>query len=494
MTVDPVLLIVIPLAAAFLVPLTSLFSKAIARWIPLLGLLGMALVIGLDFGDLYDGAVTSTTGGFDPPWGISIVMTPFGGLLAAGMIGVALYVLLSGVGGRDGKNGVVYSTMVMMATTGGVGMVITGDLFNMFVFLEITSIAGVVLAAMPRDNDRKGLNWRGAAVYAVVGGVASFLVLAGIGLLYGATSTLNIAQMASRVGDMDAFVAGTAFLLMLIGFGIEAELFPLNGWAVEVYRGSRWGTSSIFSTVIGKAGLFALLRMSFIVIGPAIKGDFVMDILLWGGAATYLFGEAAAFTSRDMYRMLGYSSIGVFGLLTASFSIGTGDGVRAGVLLIIGHMLAKPLLFSMMAHAGRRYSGDVPLKALRGMIRSSPAGALMMTVGILALIGMPPSPTFWGKYFLFSGAGSSEQWVLVGILVVGTVIEAGYLGRLIFNIFDVRKDTRENGLPLARGIMGAVAVFMIFLIGVMPGPLHDIIELVIRELLQPLTYIRWGVI
>ncbi len=492
MTVDPVLLIVIPLVAAFLVPITSIFMKGLAKWIPLLGLIGMAVVMALDFGDLYDGPVTSITGGFGPPWGISIIMTPFGGLLATGMIGVALFVMISEIDGKKRAHQTVYNTMVMMATTGAVGMVITGDIFNMFVFLEITAIAGVVLAAIPRDGHEKGLNWRGAAVYALVGGVASFLVLAGIALLYGATSTLNIYQIAERIEGVDTFVVGAAFLTMFIGLGIESELFPLNGWAPEVYRGSKWGTGSLFSGVIGKAGLLALLRISFVVLSPGLENGIVMDILLWVGAATYLFGEAAAFSSKDLYRVLGYSSIGVFGLLVASFSLGVADGIRGGTMLLLGHMLAKPILFSMMGFAGRKKKGDVPLSSLKGLIRSSPSAGIIMTIGILALIGMPPSPTFWGKYFLFSAAGSEGQWLLISILIIGTLFEAGYLGRMLFNIFDTRKERKADTLPLARGIMGALFVFFIFLIGFLPGPLEDIITFVIAELIDPLNYISWG--
>jgi formate hydrogenlyase subunit 3/multisubunit Na+/H+ antiporter MnhD subunit len=372
--------------------------------------------------------------------------------------------------------------------------VITGDLFNMFVFLEIASISGVVLAAIPRKGDEQGLNWRGAAVYAVVGTVASFLVLAGIGLLYGSTSTLNIAQMAERVGEIDVFVAGAAFLLMLVGFGIEAELFPLNGWAPEVYRGSRWGTGSIFSTVIGKAGLLALIRITFLIVGPVLEGEVAMEILLYAGVATYLFGEAAAFTSKDLYRILGYSSVGMFGLLIASFSIGTADGMRAGTMLLLGHLIAKPLLFSMVSHVGEGYKGDVPMTSLRGLIRSSPTTGILMTIGILALIGMPPSPTFWGKFLFFSGAGSEGLWLVAVIVGIGTLLEAGYLGRLLFGIYSVEGRVRRRPLGAARGVMGMTAAVIVLLLGLFPDTINGIIEQVIEELMDPMTYIGWGVI
>ncbi len=494
MIVDPVLLVVIPLSAAFLVPLISMLSKKLAEWIPILGLLGMAIVMAINLPELFNGPITSTTGGFNPPWGISIIMTPLGGLFAAGMIGVGLFVSISGISDSGRPYQAIYNTFVMMATAGAVGMVITGDLFNMFVFLEITSISGVVLAAMPRKGHEKGLNWRGAAVYAVVGGVASFLVLAGIALLYGATSTLNIAQIASRIEDVDTFVIGAAFLAMFVGFGIESELFPLNGWAPEVYRGSRWGTSSLFSGVIGKAGLLALIRVSITVLSPGLENDLIPDILLWVGAATYIFGEAAAFSSKDLYRILGYSSIGMFGLLTVSFSLGIEDGIRGGILLLIGHMLVKPLLFSMTSFAGRMKKGDVPISSLKGLIRTSPLAGILLTIGILALIGMPPSPIFWGKFLIISSAGSEAQWLLIGILLTGTILEAGYLGRMLYNILDTRRSHSPSKLPFARGLMGIVAVLTILLIGIVPGPLNDMADLIVKELMDPSIYTSWGVI
>lgn len=488
MTVDPVLLIAIPLVSAFLTPLISLLSRKASRWVPLLGVIGMAGVMALLFGDLYDGAVTSTTGGFDPPYGISIVMTPLGGIISTGMILVALFVILSDLGGGR-KFRVVYDTMVMMGTAGAVGMVITGDIFNMFVFLEITSIAGVVLAAIPREGEEKGLNWRGAASYAIMGTVASFVVLAGIGLLYSATSTLNIARMVERIGEVDPFVLGTAFMAMFVGLGIEAELFPLNGWAPEVYKGSRWGTSSLFSGVIGKAGLIALVRIVFTVIGPAVEGGMASEILLWTGVITFLFGEAAAFTSKDVNRMLGYSSVGVFGLLAASFSLGSGEGIRAAVLQIIGHMLAKPLLFSVMGHIGIK--GDAPLSSLKGLSGSSPTAAALLTVGALALIGMPPSPNFWGKFFFFTGAG--DRWLVIGLVVIGTLMEAGYVARLLYNVHSRKGDEDRKPISVARGITGVFAALLIVSLGLFPGLLEGILDLVVSELTDPSIYSGWGV-
>ncbi len=489
MTPDPVLLIVIPLLAAFLTPLVALGSKKFARYVPLIGVLAMGVVSLLLLKDLIEvqprtygayNTIESTTGGFQPPFGISLIVTPLGGLITFGMIMVALYVLVTSIQKKEDDKGPWFEMMAMMATAGAVGMVITGDLFNMFVFLEITSISGTILAALPRGNGEKGLNWKGAAGYAVISALASFLILAAIALLYGATSTLNIAQMAERVGSIDTFVAGTALLLMIIGFGIEAEIFPLNGWAPEVYRGSRWGTSTIFSGIIGKAGLIAMLKVVTVILAPALEGNIAMDILLWGGVITFIVGEAAAFTSKDLYRLWGFSSIGMFGLILAAFSLGGENGIYAAVLIMIGHLISKPVLFSLTG-AMRHKDRDLPLSVLDGLMGKSRVTAFLFIGAALMLLGMPPSPIFWGKYFLFSGAGGESNWLLVGLLIVGTLLEAGYIGKLLWRVLPKKEEAKAFKLPITTTVMALIAVALGVLLGAVPGLLQDIIDLVVLE-------------
>lgn len=492
---DPVLLIVIPLIAAFLIPLTAIFSKKLASFIPLLGLTGMGVVAGWLQFYLEDGAIMSETGGFAPPWGISLVVTPLGGLLALGMILVAIFVLIPTAGRAEKISDLWFNGMGMMATAGAVGMIITGDLFNLFVFLEITSISAVVLAALPRDGDDSGFNWKGTATLAVISAVASFMVLAAIALLYGSTSTLNLADMAASAGDIPSFTAGVVLILMIIGFGVEAEVFPLNGWAPEVYRGSRWGTASIFSGIIGKAGLIAMIRVVLIVVGPSLGNSFAADLLLWGGLITYLVAEAAAFTSRDLYRMMGFSSIGVLGLSLAVISSGSDMGIRAGILLIIGSMIAKPIIFSVIDHAGKGRKGDLPLSTLEGLIKRSPAAALLLTISSLALLGMPPSPTFWGKFMLFAGADGTTGWAIAAFVIIGTLLEAGYIGRLIWKAVSTRDTGRKLPkipMPVARVLPALIGILGLIIIGLFPSILEGSLDRAVEELSDPERYIKWG--
>jgi len=497
MTPDPVLLIVFPLIAAFLTPLVSMVSKRLGRQVPLLGTFSMGVIslwLLLEFVDMDTtmGPITTTTGGFQPPWGISLVVTPLTALVATGMIGVALYVLITSIQKKEQDSGPWFELFVMMAAAGAVGMVITGDLFNMFVFLEITSISGTVLAALPRGDPEKGLNWKGAVGYAVISALASFLILGGIALLYGSTSTLNLSQMAERTGDIDSFTAGAALLLMLIGFGVEAEIFPLNGWAPEVYRGSRWGSSSVFSGIIGKAGLIALVKVVTMVLAPALDGAFVMDILLWGGVITFVVGEAAAFTSRDLYRLLGFSSIGMFGLILAAFSLGGRAGIWAAVLILIGHMISKPVLFSLSG-ALHNKDRDAPLSTLDGLLSRSKGAGFLFIGAALMLLGMPPSPIFWGKYFLFTGAGGEENWLLVAIIIMGTLLEAGYIGKILWRVMQRTPGRRTVRLPITTVIMAFAAITIGLVIGLIPGIIEDLLWMVYTNF-EKLVYLPWGVI
>ncbi|MFW3147211.1 MAG: complex I subunit 5 family protein [Thermoplasmatota archaeon] len=493
----PVLLIIIPLGAAFLTTLISTFSRKLARLLPLIGVLAMVFIAALLLKEVVEnGDVTAKTG-FDVwndestadsiPMGIHLVATPLGSLMALGMSVVASFVLISALSTKKDSSEPWYSMMVMMATAGAVGMVITGDLFNLFVFLEITSISGTVLAALPRGEGDKGLNWRGAVGYAIISAIASFLILAAIALIYGATSTLNMEQIAGRITGADPFLIGAALLLMLVGFGIEAEIFPLNGWAPDVYRGARWGASSIFSGVIGKAGLLALLRVVLMTLGPALDGQLVADILLWGGAVTFLVGEAAAFTSKDLYRIFGFSSIGMFGLMLMSFSLGADQGIWAGVFIVVGHMVLKPVLFSITGSLSDR-DKDAPLSRLNGLISRSRTTAFLFAAAAIMLLGLPPSPIFWGKYFLITGIGIERQWLLLGVLLVGILLEAGYIGKLLYRALSGREATKKEDMPFFKWVAVTSLLLISALIGLAPSALEEVAEKVLEE------FLKWGVV
>ncbi|MEA3559329.1 MAG: proton-conducting transporter membrane subunit [Candidatus Thermoplasmatota archaeon] len=487
----PVLLIIIPLGTAFLTTLIATFSKKIARYLPLMGVLAMVIIaIFLLIEVVNSGSVTSVTGfqdreltdGGTIPLGIHLVATPLGALVALGMSGVALFVLTSHISDSGDRSEPWFSLLVMMATAGAVGMVITGDLFNLFVFLEITSISGTSLAALPRGKVKKGLNWKGALGYAIISALASFLILAGIALIYGATQTLNMGMIPARLLDADPFLIGTALILMLVGFGIEAEVFPLNGWAPDVYKGSRWGTSSIFSGVIGKAGLVAMIKVVLLMVGPALDGSLVADILLWGGAATFLVGEAAAFTSKDIYRLLGFSSIGMFGLMLVAFSLGSENGIWAGVFLILGHMILKPVLFSITGRITDRDT-NTPLSKLDGLMDRSKTGAFLFGGAAIMLLGMPPSPIFWGKFYMINEIGAQGNWLLLGVILLGTLLEAGFIGRLLWRVFSGNGENGKTKIPFLQGTTAAVALGLSAAIGFMPGIIEPIINSIAEDLL-----------
>jgi multicomponent Na+:H+ antiporter subunit D len=212
-----------------------------------------------------------------------------------------------------------------------------------------------------------------------------------------------------------------------------------------------------------------------------------MDILLWGGVITFIVGEAAAFTSRDLYRLLGFSSIGMFGLILASFSLGGQSGIWAGVMIMIGHIISKPVLFSIagiLKHKDR----DSPLSVLDGLLGRSRTAGLIFIIAALMLLGMPPSPIFWGKYFLFSEAGADGNWLLVGMIIIGTILEAGYIGKLLWRVMPWKYEGKPFRMPIPTGLMAVLAIGLGIVLGVMPFLIQDLLDQIVTEMSNPMFF------
>jgi formate hydrogenlyase subunit 3/multisubunit Na+/H+ antiporter MnhD subunit len=217
-----------------------------------------------------------------------------------------------------------------------------------------------------------------------------------------------------------------------------------------------------------------------------------MDILMWAGVITFIVGEAAAFTSKDLYRLWGFSSIGMFGLMLAAFSLGGRWGIYAAVLIMVGHLISKPVLFSLTG-ALKHKDKDLPLSALDGLMGRSRITALLFIGAALMLLGMPPSPIFWGKFFLFRQVGTGSEWLLMGLLVIGMVLEAGYIGKILWRIMPKDRMSKPFKLPVTTLVMAVIAVALGIILGAAPVLLEDILDLIWIEFLDP-VFLSGGVI
>ncbi|MEA3409598.1 MAG: proton-conducting transporter membrane subunit, partial [Candidatus Eisenbacteria bacterium] len=372
--------------------------------------------------------VEVTTGGWLPPLGINLrlgaVEAVLVALAAATGLGVSLHALLprwaGGKSNGEAPSGAASSgrdrapTLELLMFVGAVGLIMTRDLFNLFVFLEISSIATYALAVA--GEERRGLE--AGFKYMFLGAVGSVFLLVAIAFLYRLTGTLNLDHMAAVLPTAAPRVTAVVLTFLLVGMTVELKLFPLNGPAVDLYEGVSPGVMALVGGTTVNAALFAFWKMQ-----PLFAAVEWTHVIMAVGAASFVVSNLLAIRQKSVRRMLGYSTSAQLGLMVFLLPL-----VRAGVvpaqapvLLIVNHALSKAgLLWLAGAHGGESRDD------WRGAFTRTPAAGLTMTVLILGIAGLPPFPGFWGKWQALTAlAQTPAAWWIVPILV-GSLLEFVY--------------------------------------------------------------------
>ncbi len=448
-SVPPVLLIALPLFFAFLAPLINMISKKAVKGYTLFVLLLNTIFAFIIFLNVSaHGVIYEEMSNFYPPIGILLSVGYLGAILALLINSLSPIVYLSYFG--EAKNSVKFSMLYMLVTASSTGIVITGDLFNMFVFFEITAVGSYGLVASLRTKEA----FEGAFKYIVLGSVGSSFILLGIATIYGYLKTLNFYDIALRISSMPPAARLMAFIFLVIGIGVEAEVFPMNGWVPDAYEGSSPRVAAFLSLGPSKAGIYAVARLLFTLI-PMTAG-FQLALLL--GLLTLIIGELAALKQKSVKRMLAYSSIGQMGLILVAFSLSQYDKIVfvAAIFLMVSHALAKSLLF-----LGTRNYGPGTLK--------NPFVAVPIFIGVLSIIGMPPFPGFWGKWYLVVGIASKGLWTVLLLVILAAIVEAVYYARFLF-----KGTGKEDNKGITKSEIAAIVMLslLLILIGVFPQYLY----------------------
>ncbi|MBN1651904.1 MAG: hypothetical protein JW857_11285 [Bacteroidales bacterium] len=488
MVISPVHYIALPLMAAFLIPLFGKLNKDLVRLIPGLVLLYLSYISVV----LMTQVITQNTtiieviAGWSPPWGINLVFSPFTGFLVSlfSMLGFLIWLYTYNFKPEiDFAQTQKFYVLFMMLITGTIGIVLTGDIFNLFVFLEITAISAYSLTAFYRERDGA----EAAFKYLLIGSFASFLILLAIVLLYTQVGTLNMAEIAQRMPDVNPYMKGVILILFFVGFGIEAEMFPLNGWAPDVYTQAPGPIGAIFSGMVVKAGIYSLIRVVYTLFDVSE----VLQLMILMGIITMAVAEVIALRQGRLKRMLAYSSIGQMGVVLVAFGIGTYEAVFAAIFLMFNHAIIKGMLFLSGTYLVYN-STEKNIADLDGIGKVMPFTSFLFALGSLAIVGLPPFAGFWSKlYVLMAAADERLIWVIAIILVV-SVIEIVYYFRVIHRIyFKERTSTIEIKIPSinAKFVMFVLALIII-LIGVYPDLISGLIERAAADLLDKQQYIQ----
>ena len=428
-----VLLVVVPLLGA---PLLLLVRHRVAAYV--LALAETGVVTALSVRALLRiararGPLSYALGGWAVPWGIEYRVDLLGALVAVLVSSIATVVLVfaprSLAREIPRERHYLFLTIYLLCLAGLMGIVVTGDLFNLYVFLEIASLSSYVMVGL--GPTRRALT--AAFRYLVLGTVGATFYVIGVGLLYQVTGTLNMADMARLLPTVQATrTVLVAFGFITAGLGLKAAMFPLHAWLPDAYAYAPSVVSAFLAGTTTKVAVYVLARLVFGVFGPGLALDRLPlgDILLVMGTLGFVIASAVAIFQSDVKRMLAYSSVGHVGYMVLGLSLNSVTGLTGGLVHLVNHGLTKAGMFLAVGCMAFQV-GSTRLEDLRGVGRRMPATTAAWVLGGLGLIGIPATAGFVTKWYLVSAAVEQGAWGLVALLVVSSLLAVAYVWRVV---------------------------------------------------------------
>ncbi len=380
-----------------------------------------------------EGTLHYEMGGWPAPEGIEWVVGGYNVplLLVVSGIGVAVAVYghrAAGVELDDWHTTLLY-TFLCLTLSGLLGLTITGDIFNAFVFLEISSLSTYALVAMGRRRRALLSSFR----YLVIGTVGATFFVVGIGLAYAVTGTLNMADLAERVAATDGNRAlYAAVVFMAVGLGVKVALVPLHAWLPAAYAEAPNVVSMFLAATSTKVAIYVLVRVMFTVFGTAlvISTLHIGQVGLVLASVAMVLGSAVACFQGDLKYLLAWSSVAQIGYIMAGMSLATTAGVSAGYLHLINHAITKAALFAAAGLLLARL-GSVQFGAIAGLGRRMPWTFAAIAVAGIGLIGLPPTAGFVSKWALVTALIEQKQWFVIVAMLVSSLLALVYIGRVI---------------------------------------------------------------
>jgi multicomponent Na+:H+ antiporter subunit D len=446
----PIIIIAAPLLAALFITALWWFDKRLCFPIAIIAaVISLLASIGLLLQVLTSGIVEYRLGGWAPPFGIVYRIDHLNGLI---IVAVALVSLLNLTGSRtialkefQEKVGAFYA-LYLLFTAGLLGILITGDAFNLYVLLEIASLTGYALIGLGRRRaPLSGLN------YLFMGTIGASLYLLGVGYLYVMTGTLNMADI-SRIlpAILPSNVVLLAFILCLSGLFVKMALFPLHGWLPNAYTYSPSVVSSLVAPLTTKVMIYAMFRVMLTIfsIDFSLNSVAVRLPVLWLAIAAIVMGSIMALAQKRLKKMLAFIVVAEVGYMVGGFWLGNRAGMSGAVLHVINDA-AMTLCVFMAAGAIVYKTEDDRLSSLKGVFRTMPVSMAVMVVGGLSLIGVPPTCGFFSKWYLISGGMAAEQYGFVAALIFSSLVNTVLFFRLFeigyFEPFAPGKHLRQQG-------------------------------------------------
>ena len=428
----PALQVVIPLVAA---PLCALLRRGVWAWLFVTAVTWVTFAIALTLlaKVTAEGVLTYEMGGWAAPWGIEYRIDRLNALVLVIVAGIGALVAPSLYHSVQREvtpeSQPLFYTAFLLALTGYLGVTITGDAFNLYVFLEIASLASYTLVALGRD--RRAL--AAAFQYLVLGTIGATFILIGVGLLYMMTGTLNMVDLAARIAEVGPNrTVRAAFAFIVIGTGLKFAMFPLHAWLPNAYTYAPSVVSAFLAATATKVGVYMLLRLVFGLFGAEFAFTLMPlgEILIVFGLVAIVVGSLVAIFQRNLKRMLAYSSIAQIGYMALGIGLANLDGMIGGIVHLFNHAVMKATLFLALACVFYR-TGAVDLETIRGLGRRMPWTIGAFTVAGFSLVGVPMTVGFVSKWYLLSAAVERGLWPIAVVIVGASLLALIYIWRVV---------------------------------------------------------------
>ncbi|MBL4874746.1 MAG: monovalent cation/H+ antiporter subunit D family protein [Rhodobacteraceae bacterium] len=429
----PILQILIPLVTA---PLIVLIGSRRLTWTLAFTASALSFVIAiLLLIQVIDGSVISyQIGGWAPPLGIEYrvdAANAFVLLLVSGISTLVLpYARESVKFEIPARHHTLFYAAFMLCLTGLLGVTITGDAFNVFVFLEISSLSTYVLIAQGSYRDKRALT--AAFDYLIMGTIGATFFVIGLGMLYMATGTLNMANLADRIADQGANrTVRAAFAFIVVGMGLKIAIYPLHLWLPRAYTFAPSAVSVFLAATATKVAIYVLLRFTFSVFQPAFLFEVnTLEFIILPFALLAMFAASfIAIFQSDFKRMLAYSSIAQIGYMLLGISLLTETGLTATIIYLFNHGITKATLFMGVGILVLRSGGSF-YNRIQGMGKTMPWTSGAIVIGGLSLIGVPGTAGFISKWVLVEATIEKGWWPVSVLIVLSSLLAVIYVWRM----------------------------------------------------------------
>lgn len=435
-------------------------------------------------------------GGWPPPIGIELVLDPLSAFFCAFVTGIGLFALWHGrtvVEAETPGKSVPFYSAVLLFLGGSCGMLLTGDLFNLYVFLEISSLATYALLSIG-DKRAPVAGFR----YLILGTVGASTYLLGVGFLFMVTGSLNMADVTAILPELGhSPVTLSALILIVLGIGLKMALFPMHGWLPDAYTYASSTATALVGAIGTKVAAYILIRTLFFIEQPDFVGEAIPlgTIIAYLGAAGIVWGAAMAMAQKDFKRMLAFSSVGHVGYIAVGIGLGSPLGFIAAVLHAFNHAIMKLCLFlisgTLMSKLGHLTIGRFDNRLSVQM----PWTMLALTIAAISMIGLPPTAGFFSKWYLILAALEQNGWPLVVAIVMSSLCAVVYFFRVLEKVYlrppGVDKGAEQPAVARDEARFSMLAPVLILSVSLVAIGLGNF--MIVKYLIVPMFPAGWSV-